>query len=118
MKLAMQVEDRSYAPGEWVRGRVEVQEGGHSRRLTVALLQRDRTSDYAGVVRTIAGPELHQGDLEAPASFEFAVQLPADAPPSYSDTFGAAYWEVDAKSDERGMDTHARAVIRVAPPAR
>lgn len=118
MKLALTVEDRAYGAGEWIRGRVEVQEGGHSRRLTVALLQRDRTSDYSGIVRTIAGPELHQGDLEAPASFEFSVQIPADAPPSYADAYGSAYWEIDAKSDERGIDTHARTVIRVAAPAR
>jgi hypothetical protein len=118
VKLSLAVEDRPYHAGEWVRGRVEVQEGGHSRGLTVSLLQRDRTADYGGVVRRVDGPELHQGDLQAPASFEFSLQIPADAPPSYSDTYGAIYWEVDAKSDERGIDTHARSTIVVAPPER
>jgi hypothetical protein len=118
MKLGLVVEDRPHAAGEWIRGRVEVQEGGHSRRLTVSLLQRDRTTDYKGVVSRIDAPELHQGDLEAPASFDFNVQVPEDAVPSYSGSYGEIYWELDAKSDERGMDTHARLVIRVTPPQR
>ena len=118
MKLELVVDDRPYAPGDWVRGRVEVREGGHSRRLSVSLLQRDRTADYTGVVRTIEGAELAQGDVAAPAGFEFSLQVPADAPPSYADSLGALYWEIDAKSDERGLDTHARHAIVVLPASR
>ena len=68
MKLDLSVEDRPFAPGEWIRGRVEVVEGGRSRRLTVMLHHRDSTSDYTGTIQTIETAALHSGDLTAPAS--------------------------------------------------
>ena len=118
MKLDLSVEDRPFAPGEWIRGRVEVVEGGRSRRLTVMLHHRDSTTDYTGTIQTIETAALHSGDLTAPASLEFAVQVPPDALPTYSGALGSTFWELDAKSDEPGMDTHARKRIVVALPAR
>jgi hypothetical protein len=114
VKLELSVEDRPFAPGEWIHGRVEVLEGGRSRRLSVMLHQRDSTADYAGTIRTIETAELHSGDLTAPASLEFALQVPPDALPNYSDPLGSTFWELDARSDEPGMDTHARKRIVVA----
>lgn len=61
----------------------------------------------------LPGGELHAGDLETGASFPFAIALPADALPSYRSPNGELFWELDARSDERGVDTHGRVQVEV-----
>jgi hypothetical protein len=118
VKLEVELDRHELRPGEAVEGTVRVVEGGGSRRLTVALLFRERTADYSEVAREVPGPELCAGDLEAGASFRFAIRLPDDALPPVSSPHGAIWWEVDAKSDELGPDTHVRRELQVLAPAR
>jgi hypothetical protein len=47
-------------------------------------------------------------------SFNYAVQLPADALPCHSSANGELYWEVEARSDELGPDTVAQQRLEVA----
>ena len=61
-----------------------------------------------------AGP-LHTGDLPD-GSFSFEVRLPDDALPAYRSSHGELYWELDARSDELGRDTHARERLNVVVP--
>ncbi len=104
----------SYPPGAMIGGRVTVVEGGSSRRLDVELRFCERSNRYSAVAHRVAAPRpLHEGDLAAATSHEFALALPADAPPSYSGRHGHLYWEVHARSDERGTDTHASVPIEV-----
>jgi hypothetical protein len=105
--------DGHYRPGEWVRGRVTVLEGGRSRSLSVSLRYRERTRDYSATGRTEGGAEVHSGDLTAGASLPFAIALPADAMPGYTSFNGELYWEVEAKSDEPGPDTVVQHRIEV-----
>jgi hypothetical protein len=103
----------SFKPGDWVRGRVRVVEGGSSRALSVDVRFRERTSDYSATPATYGETVLHEGELTAGASFPFAIQLPADCFPSFETLNGELYYEVHARSDERGPDTHAELRINV-----
>jgi hypothetical protein len=119
MKLELQLDGERYAPGDSVTGNVLVVEGGDSRKLEVSLNFRERTSeDDEHTPVTLSGGELHAGDLTTGASYPFAIQLPPDALPNFKSKHGELFWEVDARSDERGRDTHERKRIEVAvvPP--
>ena len=112
--LAIHVEPPGpFKPGEWVRGRVDVLEGGNSRALHVEVRFRERTSDYSATPANYGRAELHQGELVAGANFPFAIQLPADCFPSFATSNAALYYELHAKSDEPGLDTHSEEPIVV-----
>lgn len=115
MRLSLTLDRDELAPGDAVEGTVRVDEGGRSRRLSVALLYRERTHDYREVAREVPGPELHRGDLETGASFRFALRLPEDALPGIASPHGRLWWEVDVKSDELGPDTHATRELTIVP---
>jgi hypothetical protein len=115
-RLQLDLERTNYAPGETVKGTVLVLEGGESRALEAVLAYNEQTSDYSEVAISIPSGPLHEGELTAGTSYEFALPLPPDALPNYASGHGALYWEVDARSDEFGRDTHARARIEVEPP--
>jgi hypothetical protein len=119
VKLEVRPERERYAPGETVAGAVVVAEGGSSRRLEIELRYREQTmlEEYEHTALTVPGGELHTGDLEAGASFAFAIPLPADALPSFKSAHGELFWELDARSDERGVDTHERVRVVVASPS-
>jgi hypothetical protein len=102
-----------FRPGDWVRGKVTVVEGGASRALKVSLLFRERTEDYSATARTEGGASVHSGELAAGGSFDFEVQLPSDALPGYRSANGELYWEVEVKSDEAGFDTTIERRIEV-----
>ena len=117
MKLEVQLHDEPRGQGLWVRGNVRVLEGGRSRSLSVSLQYRERSPAFTHTAIDVAGPVLHTGDLQAGASFEFAIQMPGDALPGQTLAHGETFWQVDAKSDEAGLDTHAFARVETAPAA-
>ena len=118
MKLQLQLDGDRYAPGEMVTGSVLVLEGGRSRALEVSLHFRERTSeDDEHTPVTFSSGELHAGELTTGASYPFGIQLPPDALPNFKSKHGELFWEVEARSDERGLDTHARKRIDVAVSA-
>jgi len=105
------------APGEVVRGTVSVLEGGRSRALEVLLTLREQVGeDYEDVAVTLSSGNLNEGDLATGTSYSFAILLPDDALPSLRSKHGELAWEVDARSDERGRDTHDRHRIEVVSP--
>ena len=61
-----------------------------------------------------SGP-VHTGEITAGDSYPFEVTIPNNALPAYRSRHGELYWEVDARSDEFGRDTHARRRIDVSP---
>jgi hypothetical protein len=117
-RLQLQLDRDLYGPGETVSGAVSVLEGGDSRSLEAFLEYKEETADYVEVAISIPSGPLHDGDLTTGASFEFALALPPDALPSYASEHGELYWEVDAKSDEFGRDTHDRRRIEIELPHR
>jgi hypothetical protein len=117
LKLEVQLDAERYAPGETVTGSVLVIEGGGSRKLDVSLHFRERTSeDDEHTPVTLSSGELHAGDLTTGASYPFAIRLPEDALPNFKSKHGELFWEVDARSNERGRDTHERHRIEVVTP--
>ena len=117
-RLEVDLPRDQYAPGDPVEGTVTVAEGGKSRNLEVFINCCDRTQDYRGVSFQQGSGHLHEGDLEAGQSFQFSLRVPEDAVPQFASPNGVMYWEIDAKSDEFGMDTHERRVIIIVtePP--
>jgi len=114
-QLRLQLHDaHGYAPGETIKGNVLVEEGGRSRSLRVELRYTERTKDYSSVAATVTSGPLHEGDLTGATSFEFELAVPEDALPSYSTEHGELDWELDAISDELGLDTHEKQVVEVA----
>jgi hypothetical protein len=103
--LDLVLDQPQFHAGEWVRGKVSILGGGKSRALKVALHFRERTADYSATARTEGGAPINYGELTAGQSFDFAIQLPADALPNQASQHGALYWEVEVKSDEPGFDT-------------
>ena len=113
LDLVLDTERLDFRPGDWVRGHVAILEGGKSRDLKVSLRYRERSPDYSATVIEIPSGVLHTGELTAGASHDFAIQVPADAMPTYSSSHGQLYWEVEARSDEFGVDTTASRVVDV-----
>jgi hypothetical protein len=113
-RFDLQLDRERFAPGETVKGSVLVVEGGGSRSLGVSLTYNEKTEDFFDVVTSIETGTLHEGDLTAGTSFAFELSLPADALPNYKSEHGELYWELDAKSDEAGRDTHERRRIEVS----
>jgi hypothetical protein len=112
-RFQLQLERQRYAPGETVKGTILILEGGASRALEAQLEYKEESPDYSEVAVSIPSGALHDGDLTEGTSFEFGLTLPPDALPSYNSRHGELYWEVDAKSDEAGRDTHERQRIEV-----
>ena len=115
LRLELQLDRERFAPAETVKGSVLVVEGGGSRSLGVSLTYNEKTEDFFDVVTSIDCGALHEGDLTAGTSFAFELILPADALPNYKSEHGELYWELDAKSDEAGRDTHERRRIEIDP---
>jgi hypothetical protein len=114
LRLELQLDCERYMPGETVKGRVVVLEGGSSESLEV-LLEYNETAedDYSAVATSFSTGPLHSGDLATGSSFEFGLALPPDAFPNYESEHGELYWELDAKSAAFGRDTHERRRIEV-----
>lgn len=112
-RLEIQLDTPEVTPGAWVRGRVRALEDLRSRRLLVKAHYWERTGDKSAIGRTVDGPVLHEGDLVGGAVYEFAIQVPPDALPGYRSENGRLSWEVEARSDERGLDSVERAEFEV-----
>jgi hypothetical protein len=117
-RLQLQLDRERYRPGEAVKGSILVLEGGGSRSLEALLEYTEETADYREVSISIPTGPLHEGDLTTGTSFEFEVSVPANALPNYKSEHGELYWEIDAKSDEVGRDTHDRRRIEIELPHR
>lgn len=119
LRLRVELEQERFAPGEVVRGTVSVLVGGDSRALEVLLNYREHAGDdYQDIPVTLSSGTLCEGDLATGTSYPFEIPLPDDALPSFKSKHGELWWEVDARSDERGRDTHERRRIEVVSPPR
>jgi hypothetical protein len=116
VRLELQLDRERYMPGETVKGRVIVLEGGSSESLEV-LLEYNETAedDYSAVATSLSTGPLYAGDLATGTSFDFQLALPADAFPNYQSEHGELYWQLDAKSAKSGRDTHELRRVEVEP---
>ena len=112
MKLSIEVDAERVAAGEEVTGRVLVLEGGRSRSLTLTVTFRERSPSYDETAFSDSGV-LHEGDLATGQALGFGFGLPSDAPPSVKGKHGELVWELEAVSDEPGLDTRVVRPIEV-----
>jgi hypothetical protein len=113
VKLAIALDSEVVAPGKKLTGLVNVLEGGESRSLTLTVSFRERSPAY------IAAPfsrssVIHEGDLATGQAVTFEYDVPEWALPGVKSEHGELYWELEAVSDEPGLDTHVRRVFQVA----
>jgi hypothetical protein len=112
VRLVLELDADRVAPGEEVRGRVLVVEGGRSRSLTLTLSFRERSPAYLETPFGDGGV-LHEGDLAAGQALAFRIVLPDDALPSVKTSHGELFWELEAVSDEPGLDTRVSRTLEV-----
>ena len=112
MKLELVLQTDHVKPGGDVAGHIDVVEGGESRSLTVTLTFFEKTRDYSAAPHS-SSFVVHEGDLKAGESYTFSFTLPAEAPTSAKTKNGELYWELEVKSDEQGLDSHARSRLEV-----
>jgi hypothetical protein len=117
-KFEIQLQGESYAPGDAVHGWVKVDEARHSHDVQVSLRYQEKTADYHGSVLSVPAVVVHQGDVNPGESYEFNLQLPADAPPAYSSGYGDMWWEVVVRSAKTGFDDLTTQRIEVVVPDR
>jgi hypothetical protein len=113
VRLELELDAESVQPGGTVAGRVHVVEGGDSRELTLTLTFYEHTRDFT-IPASQMSTVVHEGALATGDSYEFSVTLPDDAVPSVETKNGKLYWELELRSDERGLDTHLRRELRVS----
>ena len=113
MKLRVELQGDLFAPGETVAGRVHVGDVGGSRSLEVLLQFIEESPDYRTVVRSVPSTVLDGGELQAGHAVDFSIELPADALPNACSAHAELYWEVEVRSDEPGLDSHAREAVEV-----
>jgi hypothetical protein len=112
--LELWLDREHYSLGDTVSGTVRVVEGGRSRSLEVTLNYNEKTEDYGAVATSVSSGPLNTGELTTGMSFGFALALPPDGFPNYRSEHGELFWEVEARSDEPGLDTRERRRIEVA----
>ena len=112
MKLALELDAEQVAAGEAVTGRVLVLEGGRSRSVTLTVSFRERSPAYLETPSSNSAV-IHEGDLATGQAVEFRLALPADALPNVKGRHGELFWEVEAVSDEPGLDTRVSRRLEV-----
>jgi hypothetical protein len=86
------------------------------RSLEARLEYNEETDDYLDVAASVPSGLLYEGDLVAGTSFEFELEVPAEALPNYRSKHGELYWQLDVTSEEPGRDTHERRRIEIELP--
>lgn len=118
-RFQLNLDREGYTPGDTIRGKVVVLEGGDSRSLEVMLEYiEEAEDDYSAVAASVSTDPIHADDLVTGMSFDFELALPKDAFPNYRSQHGELYWQLDLKSDELGRETHERRRIEVEPAHR
>ena len=112
VSLELRLERDRFTPGDTIRGSAAVAEGGGLGEIRVWLSFRERSGDYEAVTRTLPGGSL-EAELTPGTAHGFAIELPADAPPSYISRHGALWWTVDASVGGEAAGSPARRRIEV-----
>jgi hypothetical protein len=115
LELEISLEKDSYAPGEEVRGVINVLEGDTARYVEVAIAQVEMTSDYTDVLRSLSMGTVHTGDLATGMSIPFSAPLPPDARPNVIG-IGSIVWRIEANVDRKGFNKSLTTPIPLVVP--
>jgi hypothetical protein len=98
VKLRIDVQQATFAPGDNISGEVVVLEGGRSRGATIELRFVERSQPFDHVAYTTEAPltdqELTKGDV-----LPFALTLPDQALPSVYTDEASLLWELRVEVD-------------------
>ena len=112
----MWLERQRYAPGEVVRGYVEVQEQIDGRQLTAALHYAEETNDYRGAQWVPATQQLHRGCARTGQPLRLrSAAAPGRAAGVPRASAARSGGRSSASVDKRGFDKHVRLRIDVVP---
>jgi hypothetical protein len=114
VKLDIQLDADRVGPRQELTGHVLVLEGGPSRSLTLTLSFCEQSPGYLSTPFS-RSDVLHEGELATGQTIAFRCEIPDGAPPGVKGKRGELFWELEAKSDEPGLDTHARRRIEIVP---
>jgi len=112
VKLDIQLDADRVAAGQELTGHVLMLEGGPARSLTLTVSFCERSPGYLSAPFSRSGV-LYEGDLVTGQADEFRYEMPDWAPPGVKGKHGELFWELEAVSDEPGLDTRARRVFEV-----
>jgi hypothetical protein len=102
VSVSLTVEGDRFAPGDRVRGRVTVLDSG-LQVIQVGLLFREESGGIEATASQVLADDFGDAlDLDEGATFDFEIELPADAAPTLSTRHGELFWEVVAKTDRVG----------------
>jgi len=104
--MAMEVAPRTARPGSVISGRIEVRAAGETSARSVRVQLRRRRNDKDGLTdekvvtkRELADVlELSSGEGRA---WDFSLEVPADAPPSFEAHHNHQHWYVEGVLDRR-----------------
>lgn len=117
MKLDIRLEDDAVAPGGELTGSILVLEGGRSRSLTLTVSFCERSPSFLSVAFESSNV-VYEGDLATGQAVTFRYEVPASAPPSVKGRHGELFWQLEAVSNEPGLDTRATRLFTVAGTGR
>ena len=106
VKIEIELDKDSYAPGEEIRGTINVLEGDTARTTSVVIENVEITDDYADVASSHSVGTVHSGDLATGMSLPFTATLPSNAKPNVLGP-GTILWRVSAEVDRRGFNAGA-----------
>jgi hypothetical protein len=107
VKLAIALDSEVVAPGEKLSGLVNVEEGGESRSLTLTVRFCEQSPAFIAAPFRRSGV-IHEGDLATGQAITFEYDVPEWAVPGVKSEHAELYWEVEAVSDEPGLDTRVQ----------
>jgi hypothetical protein len=115
LELQVQLDKETYAPGEEVRGVINVIEGDTARTVEVRIARVEVTADYVETVRSLSVDVVHTGDLATGMAIPFSAPLPADAEPNIVG-LGSILWRIEVEVDRRGFNKKLGEAIVISLP--
>ena len=101
--------------GGTVRGAVTVNNEALCRSLEVFVNLKEECGGKTVDALSFGSGALHKGPLHAGSSHAFEVPIPEGVPVNVAGKHGRLTWEVDARAERLGGDSHARERIYIWP---
>ena len=107
MKLTIALDSEVVASGEKLSGLVNVEEGGECRSLTLTVRFCESSPAFMAAPFSRSSV-IHEGNLATGQAVTFEYDVPEWALPGVKSEHAELYWEIEAVSDEPGLDTHVQ----------
>jgi hypothetical protein len=99
VRLRVDPATTAVAPGDAVSGRVVILEGGAARSVVAQLEFVERVAKFSRTAHVEGPTVIATADLEPSTVLPFALEMPANAPPSLSTPVGSLDWDLVVRVD-------------------